>query len=239
MERFLLFSLFPSLSQLILAWNDSIMVFFLIFSIFFAFFFEFSITGLVGTQRNDFIFFYFLSSSAFPDLYWLEMLSKWWFLIFWFVLLFFGIFYYELGRNSSERFFLFSLFLGLSQLILGGKVSKMVVFNFFCYFLEFFITTWVGTHRNDFFLFFFSPLFLGLPQLILAWKDATMVFSNFFEFFAIFFEFSITGRVGTHWNDFFFLSYSAFPNLFSLFLGLPQHILPRKAAIIVFFNFFC
>ena len=37
---------------------------------------------------------------------------------------------------------------------------------------------------------------------------------------------------------FFFLSYSAFPNLFSLFLGLPQHILPRKAAIIVFFNFF-
>ena len=61
-----------------------------------------------------------------------------------------------------------------------------------------------------------------------------MVFFNFFEFFAFFFEFSITGRVGTHWNDFFFLSYPAFPNLFSLFFGLPQHILPRKEAIIVF-----
>ena len=79
-----------------------------------------------------------------------------------------------------------------------------------------------------------------------------MVFFKFLNFFAIFLEFSITDLVGTHQNDFFFLlsrpfptyiglkscqlifSYSAFPNLFSLFLGLPQHILPRKEAIIVF-----
>ena len=105
-------------------------------------------------------------------------------------MLVFGIFYYELGRNSSERFFFY-----------------------FC---------------------FFSPLFLGLPQLILAWKDATMVFLNFFEFFAIFFEFSITSRVGTHWNDFFFSLLLSISKLIFLFLGLPQHILPRKAAIIVF-----
>ena len=48
------------------------------------------------------------------------------------------------------------------------------------------------------------------------------------KFFAIFLEFSITGRVRTHRNDFF---------LFFLFLGLPQHILARKEAIIVFSNF--
>ena len=158
----------------------------------FCYFLEFSITSWEGTHRNN--FFYFLSFSAFPNLFWVEKFPKWWFLIF---LIFFAIFWNFLLRLGLEL---------------------------------------IGT---IFFLFFFSPLFLGLPQLILAWKDATMVFSNFFEFFAIFFEFSITGRVGTHWNDFFFLSYSAFPNLFSLFLDLPQHILPRKAAIIVFFNFFC
>ena len=128
----------------------------------------------VGTHRNDFFFvFFFLSFSAFPNLFWLGKKQQWCFLIFFeFFCHFFWIFYYRLGRNSLERFF----------------------------------------------LFFFS-LFLGLPQLILAWKDATTVFFNFFEFFAIFFEFSITGRVGTHWNDFFcffFLSFSAFPNLFWL-----------------------
>ena len=113
-------------------------------------------------------------------------------------------------------------------------------FNFFCYFLEFSITSWVGTHRNDFFLFF--PLFLGLPQLILAWKEATLVFLNFFEFFCYFFWIFYYGSGRNSLERFsFFLSYSAFPNLFSLFLGLPQHILPRKEAIIlfsIFLNFF-
>ena len=99
-------------------------------------------------------------------------------------LYFFGIFYYGSSRNSWERFFLFFylfyLFLGLSQLILAREVAKMVVFSFFnfiCYFLEFSITGRVGTHLND---FFFFSLFLGLPLLILAWKEATMVFFNFF-----------------------------------------------------------
>ena len=151
--------------------------------------------GRVRTHRND--FFYFLSFSAFPNLFWLEKFPKWWFLVF---LFFFAIFWNFLLRVRQD--------------LIG------TIFFFFC------------------FLFFF-PLFLGLPQLILAWKEATMVFFNFFlNFFATFFEFSITGWVGTHWNDFFcfffFLSFSAFPNLFSLFLDLPQHILPRKEAIIVF-----
>ena len=56
-----------------------------------------------------------------------------------------------------------------------------------------------------------------------------MVVSNFLNFFAFFLEFSITGRVGTHRNDFLFL--------FSLFLGLFQHILAGKEAMMVFSNF--
>ena len=44
---------------------------FLIFSIFLLFFFlKFSITGRVGTHRND--FFYFLSFSGIPNLFWLK-----------------------------------------------------------------------------------------------------------------------------------------------------------------------
>ena len=115
----------------------------------------------------------------------------------------------------------------------------MVVFsflNFFCFFLEFSNTSWVGTHWNDFFLFLFFFSSLSRPsQLILAWKEATMVFFYFFEFFCYFFWIFYFGLGRNSLErSFFSLSYSAFPNLFSLFLGLPQHILPRKAAIIVF-----
>jgi len=51
----------------------------------------------------------------------------------------------------------------------------------------------------------------------LAWKEAIMEFFNFLKFFAFFLEFSITRRVGTKRNgNFYFLSFSAFSNLFWL-----------------------
>ena len=59
-----------------------------------------------------------------------------------------------------------------------------------------------------------------------------MVFPNFFNFFAIFLKFSITRRVRTYWNDFFyFLPFSVFPNLF----GLRR----RYDGVFKFFEFFC
>ena len=133
------------------------------------------------------------------------------------MLFFFGIFIYGSGTNSLERFFLSSLFLGLSQLILVGEVAKMVVFsffNFFCYFLEFSITGRVGTHLND---FFFS-LFLGLPLLILAWKDATMVFFNFFEYFCyfLFWIFYYGSSRNLSERFFFFSLYRPFPTYIGL-----------------------
>ena len=171
-ERFFfLFSPFLGLSQRILARQEAIIVF-SNFLNFFTFFLEFSITfvlELVGT-----IFFFYLSW-PFPTYFGMKRSDIGFFLIFEFFCYFFGNFSYRLRTNSSERFFLFSLFLGLSQLILAGKVAKMVVFtffNFFCCFLEFSITSWVGTHRNDFFfvfIFFFSlsrpfPTYFGLER---------------------------------------------------------------------------
>ena len=131
---------------------------------------------------------------------------------------FFGILYYGLGRNSSKRFFyfLFSLFLGHSQLILAWLEAIMVFFkflNFFAIFLEFSITGLVGTHQNDFFFFF-----LGLSQLILAWKVAKVVVFNFLNCFAIFWNFLLWVRkelIGTiFFFVFYFLSFSAYPNIF-------------------------
>ena len=55
-----------------------------------------------------------------------------------------------------------------------------------------------------------------------------MEFCNFLNSFTIIFEFSITGWVETHGNDFF---------LFSLFLSFSQPNLVRKDAMMVFSDF--
>ena len=68
-KRKFLFSLFFSVFQFVLALNAAIMVFFNFLN-FFAIVLEFSITHQVGTERND--NFYFLSFSAFSNLFWVE-----------------------------------------------------------------------------------------------------------------------------------------------------------------------
>ena len=65
---------------------------------------------------------------------------------------FFGIFYYALGRNETERQYLFSFFLGLFQPILALSEAITVLYsfsNFFAIFFEFSIMRLVGTERND------------------------------------------------------------------------------------------
>ena len=185
-ERLFLFSLFLSLSHPILAWKEAMMVI-SNFLNFFAIFFEFSIPGRVETLRND--YFYFLSISAFPILFWLE--KKLWrcFLIFWIFLLFFWNF---LLRDGHEH---------------------------------------IGT---IFFIFSRSPPF----QTYFTWKEAAMVFSKFLNVFAIFLEFSITGQVGTHRNDSFYVfSFSAIPNLFWLGKKLWLCFLIFWIFLLFFWNF--
>ena len=78
-----------------------------------------------------------------------------------FVCYFFGIFYYALGRNETERQYLFSFFLGLFPPILALNEAILAFFNFlnfFAIFLEFKIMVMDGTKRNDnfYFLSFFA-----------------------------------------------------------------------------------
>ena len=133
------------------------------------------------------IFFYFLIFSALPILFWLEKKLWWYFLIFSIFMLFLLNENYGMGRNTSERFFLFSLFFGLSQRILAWKEAMMVFstfLNFFAIFFKFSITGPVGTHRNDFFYFLF---FSALP--ILFWHEMKLWWSFlFFWIFLLFFS---------------------------------------------------
>ena len=93
---------------------------------FFAPFMEFSITGRIWTKRND--NFYFISFSAFSNLFWLEMKSQWYLLIFWFFFLIFWNFLLlvELERNG-ETIFIFS-FSRPFQTYFGLKRSHNRVF---------------------------------------------------------------------------------------------------------------
>ena len=128
---------------------------FLNFLNFFAILLEFSITRRVGTERTD--NFYFFSFSSFSNLFlaWNEAIMV--FLKFLNFLLFFGIFYFASGRNEMERYFLYSLFLGIFQPILALNEAIVVFFHFFAIFLEFSITRRVVTKRNDnFYLLSFS-----------------------------------------------------------------------------------
>ena len=141
---------------------------------------EFYITDRVGTDRND--NFYFHSFSTFPNLFWLEKKPSWCFLIFFFSY-FFGILYAGSGKNSTELFFLFSLFQSYSQPILAWKEATMVFFNFlnfFAIFLEFSITGRVGTDRNDNFYF---HSFLTFPNLFGPERSHHDVFLLFFCYF--------------------------------------------------------
>ena len=63
------------------------------------------------------------------------------------------------GRNETERYILYSLFLGIFEPILAGDEAIVVFFNFlnfFAIFLEFSITHRVGTERNGVTVFIFS-----------------------------------------------------------------------------------
>ena len=130
---------------------------------FFTIFMEFSITLRVRTERNE--NFYFLSFSAFSNLFWLVMKPNWYFLIFWIFFYFLGIFYYALGRDGTEREFLFSLFHRIFQPILAWNNAIMIFFNIFNFFsisLEFSIMDRVWTERNDNFYFLSFSAFSNL-----------------------------------------------------------------------------
>ena len=108
---------------------------------------EFSITGHAGTKRND--NFYFLSFFAFFNLFWLETMPWWCFLIFWNCSLFFCPFLLCVGQERNEMItFIFSL----SQSFLtyfGMKWSCNGIFQFFEFFYYFFVIFYYASGRNE------------------------------------------------------------------------------------------
>ena len=128
------------------------------------------------------------------------------------------LFLVEQGRNRTLIFF-FSLSQPFPS-YLGLKWSHNCIFWFFWIFFSFFGIFYYQSDRKGTewqFLFF---LFLGIFQPISAWNEATMVFFYFFYFFSLFLEFYISRRVRTERKDnFCFLSFSSFSNLFWLEMG--------------------
>ena len=125
---------------------------------FLAIFMEFSITLRVRTERN--YNFYFHSFSSVPNLFWLKMNTYWYFFNFFDI--FFLILYYPSGRNETERWFLFSIFLIPYCPILAWNEAIMIFLNFLAIFMEFSIALRVGTKRNDNFYFHAFSAFSNL-----------------------------------------------------------------------------
>ena len=130
---------------------------------------------------------------------------------------FFGTFYYGLGRNETERQFLFPLFVNLFQPIFAGNDVIMDVyhfFHFFLIFLEFSITRRVGTKRNGNFYFLHSLAFSNLFWLGMKPQWYFWIFWFFFSFFGIFYY--LSGKNGMERKFLFFSLFRPFPTYFCL-----------------------
>ena len=159
------------------------MVFFYFLN-FFTIFMVFSITLRVGTKQNN--NFYFLSFSAFSNLFWLVMKPQWYFFNFLNFFLFFQNFLLRVGQERNGTIIFISLFRIHFQPILARNEFILVFFNFlnfFVIFLEFSVTPWVGMKRNDNFYFFSFPSFSNLFwfEMISYW------YFLIFEYFCVFF----------------------------------------------------
>ena len=137
----------------------------------------------VGEERNVVVIFIFSLSYSFRTYFCLKWSQNGIFKIFEFFCYFFGIFYFALGRNETEWYFLYSLFPDIFHPILAWNECIMVYINFFNFiaiFWEFLITRLVGIKRNDNFYFVTSSSF---SNLFLDRNEAIMVFFLIFLLF--------------------------------------------------------
>ena len=124
------------------------------------------------------------------------------------------MFNYGSGRNSTELFFAFSLFSGLSQPILAWNEAMMVFpkfLNFFAIFLELSIAGRVETQQND---FFYLISFAGFPNLFWLVKKLRWCFLIFLQFLQ-----NVQLRVGKKHNGTIYCLFSLswpFPTYFGL-----------------------
>ena len=157
--------------------------------------------------------------------FWLGILLKRGFLIFWIFLLFFSEFYcrVEYERISGLKFF--SPFLGLSHPVLAKNNAGKRFFDFLNFFAIFFGILLPGRVWTEFETKIFSP-FLGLSYPVLPGNNAR---TRFFNFFCYFFRNFLAG-----------VQYERNSGLkfFSPFLGLSHPILAKNNAGTRFFQIF-
>ena len=146
----------------------------------------------IETKRNETIIFIFSLVQRFPICFGLKCVHN---CFFEFFFIFFGIFYYASSGNETERQFLFSLLLGLSNLFWLGMKPQWYFFYFFIFFLFFcnFLLP-AGYERNGKTIFIFSlsrpfPSYFGLK-----WShNGIFYFIEFFCYFFLIFS-SASGR---------------------------------------------
>ena len=120
----------------------------------------------------------------------------------------------ETKRNDNFYFLSFSVISNLFSLEMNRYWNIWICWMFLLLFWNFQFS--VGYERNVMIIFIFS---LSPPFPTYFWPRRTpwQYFLIFWIFLLFFLEFSITRRVGTERNgNFYFLSFSAFSNLFWL-----------------------
>ena len=146
---------------------------------------------------------FFLSFSAILVPFWLKIIPERGFLIFWiFLLFFFEIFFPKpsMNRNRGKNFF--SLFLGLSTLVLAKYITGKRFFNFFAIFFGiFFPRPSMNGNRGKTFFLSFSAYLLPFWLKIIPERD-------FLIFLLFFSEFSCPGQVRKEFGTKIFFSIS-------------------------------
>ena len=143
----------------------------------------------------------------------------------------------RVGTERTYNFYLVS-FLAFSNLFwLEKKLWQgfLIFWNFLLFFWNFPLR--VGWERNETIIFIFS-LYQPFSTYFGLKRSHNRVF-QFFEFCCyFFFELSLMRRVGTKWNDnFYFLSFSDFSNLFWLEMKLLWYFWIFRIILLFFWNF--
>ena len=185
--------LFLSLSQPVLAINIEERRFFNFWNFFDIFFGIFLPESRKNEIRN---WNFFLSFSVYIIPFWLKIMPKRVFLIFWNYLLFFSKFSSPVRVWTEFGTKIFSFFLSLSRPRLYWNSIGMMFFsflNFLAIFLE--MAARLGWERNSGLKFF--SLFPGLSQPVLDRSNAGIKFLNFWIFLLFLLEFYTSGWVRT------------------------------------------
>ena len=152
---------------------------------------------------------FFLSFLAYLLPFWIKIMLKRDFLIFWFFCFFFWNFLARVGYEQNSGLKFFSLFLGISHPVLAKNNAGKRFFTFLNFFAIFFSIFFPRPSKNVnqykfFFFLSFSAYLLPFWLKVIPERD----FLIFWFFFLFFLEFSCSGWVRTEFKTKIFFSLS-------------------------------